>query len=318
MLKNFQYGGQAVIEGFMMRGPKEMAVAVRNPKGEIIVERQTLIPIGERFSLLGRPIFRGAAALFEALVLGIKTLTFSANIALDDEEEGEKLSPLEMVLTVAAAVGLAVLLFVVVPVAAVHYGARYLSPFAQNILEGFVRIVVFLGYVMGISLMKDIQRVFQYHGAEHKVIHAYEAGEDLSRIENIQKYSTLHPRCGTAFLLMVVLLTIFFFTFLGEQSLFWRITSRILLLPLIAGAAYEIIKFASKHMDNKAVYLLILPGLWLQKLTTREPDDLQVEVALRALNEVLPPDEKIDLSESSEENFNNSLVFMEAEQSCGN
>ncbi|NLO90222.1 MAG: DUF1385 domain-containing protein [Clostridia bacterium] len=318
MLKNFQYGGQAVIEGVMMRGPREMAVAVRNPRGEIVVERQTLIPIGERFSLLKRPIFRGVVALFEALVLGIKTLTFSANVALEDEEEDEKLSPLESVLTIAAAVGRAVLLFVVIPVAAVHYGARYFSPFVQNILEGFIRIVVFLGYVLGISVMKDIQRVFQYHGAEHKVIHAYEAGEDLSRIENIQKYSTLHPRCGTAFLLMVVLLTIFFFTFLGEQTLFWRITSRIILLPLIAGVAYEIIKFSSRHMDNKAVCLMILPGLWLQKLTTREPDDHQVEVALRALNEVLPPEEKIDLKENSGENFDSSLVYMEASQPVGN
>ncbi|KUK11140.1 MAG: hypothetical protein XD50_0585 [Clostridia bacterium 41_269] len=309
MLKNFQYGGQAVIEGVMMRGPREMAVAVRDPKGEIIVERQPLIPLGERFSILGRPIFRGIVALFEALVLGIKTLTFSANVAMDDGEEEEKLSTLEMVLTIAVAVGLAVLLFVVVPVAAVHYGARYLSPIAQNILEGFIRIVVFLGYVAGISLMEDIKRVFQYHGAEHKVIHAYEVGEDLSRIENIQKYSTLHPRCGTAFLLMVVILTIFFFSFLGKQSLFLRILSRILLLPLIAGAAYEIIKFASKHTDNKLVYLLILPGLWLQKLTTREPDDLQVEVALRALNEVLPTEKKIHLSSSLHESSCSSFVF---------
>jgi len=295
MLKSFQYGGQAVIEGVMMRGPREVAVAVRKPKGEILVDRRALNPITEKYTLLKRPVLRGVVALFEALVLGIKMLTFSANVVMEEEEE-EDLSPLEIALTVAAAVGLAVLLFVVVPVALAHLGRGYLGPFGQNLLEGLVRIVVLFGYVAGISLMKDIQRVFQYHGAEHKVIHAFEAGEDMSRIDNIQKYSTLHPRCGTAFLLMVVVLTVFFFSFLGSHGLLFRIFSRILLLPLIAGIAYELIKFSAKHADNRLVYLFIIPGLWLQKLTTREPDDSQVEVALLALNEVLPAEEKIKIA----------------------
>jgi uncharacterized protein YqhQ len=204
------------------------------------------------------------------------------------DEDEEELSPFELVLTLGAAIGLTILLFIVLPTVAVHYTDKFLNPFWQNIFEGIIRIAVFLGYVVAISFLKDIQRVYEYHGAEHKVIHAFESGEDLSQMENIQKYSALHPRCGTAFLLIVMVIAIFFFSFLGPMGLFWRIMSRILLLPLIAGVAYEIIKLSSKHTDNRLVNLLILPGLWLQKLTTREPDLSQLEVAVKALKAVLP------------------------------
>ncbi|NLK01015.1 MAG: DUF1385 domain-containing protein [Clostridia bacterium] len=293
MSETIQYGGQAVMEGVMMRGPRKVAVAVRNPRGEIVVEEKTLQPWWEKFPIFKRPILRGFLALIEAMVLGIKMLTFSANISMDEDEE--ELSIFELIITIGAAVGLAVLLFIVLPTVIVHYSGKYLTPFWQNLLEGIIRIVVFLGYVLAISFLKDIRRVFEYHGAEHKVIHAFEAGEDISRVENIQKYSTLHPRCGTAFLLIVMVLTIFFFSFLGSPGLFYRILSRILLLPLIAGAAYEIIKISAKYTDKAFIHLLILPGLWLQKLTTREPDASQLEVAMRALAAVLPPEEKIEI-----------------------
>lgn len=290
MLRSFQYGGQAVIEGVMMRGPSDVAMAVRGPNGDIIIDRQVLRPVQEKYPLLKKPIFRGVVALIDSMVLGIRMLTRSANLAMDEEEED--LSLLELVVTIALAVGLAVLLFIVAPTVAAHFMSRYMGAFGQNLFEGVVRIAVFLGYIAGISVLKDIQRVFQYHGAEHKVIHAYEGGVDLKDVKTVQTFSTLHPRCGTAFLLIVMVFTVFFFSFLGAPALFERIMSRIILLPLIAGVSYEFLKFTAKHDDNVIIKGLIAPGLWLQKLTTREPDDGQVEVAVRALQAVLEQEHK--------------------------
>ena len=282
---SFQYGGQAVIEGVMMRGPRDCAVAVRGPSGDIVIDHRQLNPFQEKYPIFKKPIFRGVWALFDSMVLGIKTLTYSANVAMDEEEE--ELSLWEIVLTIGLAFGLAVLLFVVAPTVAAHFMSGYMGPVGQNIAEGILRILIFLGYVVGISVLKDIQRVFQYHGAEHKVIHAYEAGEELSDVKSIQGYSTLHPRCGTAFLLIVMVLTVFFFSFLNTPGLLARIVSRVLLLPLIAGVSYELLKFTAKHDDSPIVKVLIAPGLWLQKLTTREPDDGMIEVAVKALDAVL-------------------------------
>lgn len=285
----YQYGGQAVIEGVMMRGPKDFAVAVRGPAGDILVDRKHLNPVQERYPILKKPIFRGVVALIDSMVLGIKTLTYSANVAIGEDEE--ELSLTEIILTVGVAFGLTVLLFVVIPTAAAHFLSGFMGTVGQSIAEGILRILIFLGYVVGISLLKDIQRVFQYHGAEHKVIHAYEAGEDLADTESIQRYSTLHPRCGTAFLLIVMVLAIFFFSFLNTPGLTFRIVSRVLLLPLIAGIAYEIIKISAKHGDESVIKAVIAPGLWLQKLTTREPDDGMIEVAVKALDAVLAMEE---------------------------
>jgi uncharacterized protein YqhQ len=290
MLRSFQYGGQAVIEGVMMRGPTDVAVAVRGPNGDIIVEREKLNPVQERYPILKKPVLRGFVALIDSMVLGIRMLTHSANLAMDEEEE--ELSLGELVLSITLAVGLAVVLFIVVPTVAAHFMSGIMGSFGQNIVEGILRIVMFLGYVVVISVFKDIQRVFQYHGAEHKVIHAYEAGVDLDSTEGIQTFSTLHPRCGTAFLLIVIVLTIFFFAFLGSPPLFERVVSRIILLPLIAGVAYEFLKFSAKHQDNFFIRGLIAPGLWLQKLTTREPDDGQIEVAVKALRAVLEQEQE--------------------------
>lgn len=276
-----QYGGQAVIEGVMMRGPHRLAVAVRRPAGDILVESQPFKSWAARHSLFKLPFFRGVVALIESLVLGIRYLSFSANLALEEEEE--ELTPRDLILTVALALLGATAFFVLLPVAVVMFSQRFLPVYGQNILEGALRLGLFLAYVAAISRIKEIQRVFQYHGAEHKVINALEAGEELT-IEKVRAYSTLHPRCGTSFLLLVLVLTIVFFSFLGKGGFLWRLASRIILLPVVAGVAYEIVKFSSRHMNLPLVRLVVAPGLWLQKLTTREPDDGMLEVALKALS----------------------------------
>lgn len=282
---SFQYGGQAVIEGVMMRGPKDVAVAVRKNSGDIILDRQRLVSLAERVPVFKWPLLRGVLALIEALVLGVKVLSWSANQVAEEEEE--ELSKTEITLTVLVAFGLAILLFVIIPTGAAHFLKGLLNPFWQNMVEGLLRIAIFLGYVVLISRMKEIQRVFQYHGAEHKVIHTYEAREELT-VANARKYSTLHPRCGTSFLLMVMVITVFLFSFLHTPGLLWRIGSRIMLLPVVAGLAYEMIKLSGRFAKSRWVGILIAPGLYLQKLTTREPDDNQLEVAIKALQAVLP------------------------------
>lgn len=285
MNKPVQYGGQAVIEGVMMRGPKVSAIAVRLPDGEIEVTHQPIHAWSSR-SFLKFPLIRGFVALVESLVVGTKALTFSANRSVG-EEEGEELGFWEMFLTVAIALGLGLVLFVGLPTGAAHLlQGRVPGVVLQNLLEGVIRLIVFLIYILAISNLKDIQRIFQYHGAEHKAIFAYEAGEELT-VENSRKYSTLHPRCGTSFLLIVVVVSIFVFAFLGLHPLWWRFVSRILLMPLVAGIAYEILKFSARHMDSPLMRVIVAPGLLLQRLTTREPDDAQLEVALAALKGVL-------------------------------
>lgn len=277
-------GGQAVIEGVMMRGPEFVATAVREPSGEISVKTEEVSSITKRYPVLKKPLIRGVVALAESLIIGIKSLSYSAQRA---GEEGEELSDREILLTMLVSLGLAIILFVIIPTAAAKYIHTAISdPVWLNLAEGGLRMLIFLAYVYGISRMKDIQRVFQYHGAEHKTIHAYEAGEALT-VENVQKYTTLHPRCGTAFLLIVMVVSIFMFAFLGWPDLWERILSRIILLPVVAGISYEIIRFSGRS-ENKFVHMAILPGLWLQKITTRQPDDDQVEVAIRALEAVKP------------------------------
>jgi uncharacterized protein YqhQ len=278
-------GGQAVIEGVMMRGPEFIATAVREPSGNIIVQKERLTSITDRYPILKKPMIRGVVALAESLIYGMKALSFSAQAA--GEEEEETLSNKEIAVTMLFSLGLAIVLFVIIPT----YAAKYIHSAVTdsrllNTFEGILRLVIFFLYVWGISLMKDIQRVFQYHGAEHKTIHAYEAGEELT-VENIRKYSCLHPRCGTNFLLIVMVVSIVMFAFLGWPDLWLRILSRIVLLPVVAGIAYEIIRFAGRS-KAKWVACAITPGLWLQKLTTREPSDDQIEVAIAALQAVRP------------------------------
>ncbi len=279
-------GGQAVIEGVMMRGPRLVSTAVREPSGQISVKVDPVSSISDRYPILKKPMLRGVIALGESLVLGLKSLSYSAQKAGDEDEQ---LSDKELVMTILFSLGLAILLFVIIPTAAAKYiDASFTNPILLNLLEGGLRLGIFLVYIYGISRMKDIQRVFKYHGAEHKTIHAYEAGVELT-VENVQKYSTLHPRCGTAFLLIVMVVSIIMFAFLGWPDLWLRILSRVILLPVVAGISYEIIRFAGKS-QNPLVHIAILPGLWLQKITTSQPDDDMVEVAIQALEAVLVED----------------------------
>lgn len=294
MTKKLSVGGQAVIEGVMMRGPGKIAVAVRKPNGEITVDLKDAGSVSDRYPILKKPFLRGVVSLVESLSYGMKALSFSAQASGEEEEGEESMSSLELAGIIAVSVGLAVLLFVVLPTGAMKLLQNEgFSPMVLNLCEGLLRLGIFLLYIWGISRQKDIQRVFQYHGAEHKTIYTYEHGLPL-RVENVRPFSTLHPRCGTNFLMIVMLISIFIFTFLGWPSLWERILSRILLMPVVAGISYEIIRFAGKHMDKPWVRAAILPGLALQKLTTRQPDDDQIEVAIASLKAVLPPEEIIE------------------------
>lgn len=294
MNKKPNVGGQAVIEGVMMRGKTHVAVAVRQPDGEISVDVRPVNSISDRYPILKKPFLRGVVSLVESLVMGMKALAYSAQVSGDEDE---KLDSKEMAMTIAVSAGLAILLFIVIPT----WSMRFLTGITQdhmvlNLAEGVLRMAIFLAYIAGISAMDDIQRVFQYHGAEHKTIYTYEAGLPL-KVENVRPFSTLHPRCGTNFLMIVMLISMFIFTFLGWPSLWERILSRILLMPVIAGVSYELIRYAGAHTDNPLVRIAITPGLLLQKLTTRQPDDSQIEVAIASLKAVVPPE---DLAEEPE------------------
>lgn len=272
----------------MMRGRSLVAVAVRNPRGEIIIHTEPLTAkiYTSRWGQL--PFVRGLGMLWDALGLGIRALLFSADVALDEEGEGEvSFSGPVAWGTVALSLAFGVALFFVLPLLLVGWVDRYIhSALVSNLLEGAVRIAIFLGYLGAIGLLPDIRRTFAYHGAEHKTINAYEEGEPLE-VARIQRHTTAHTRCGTAFLLWVVVVSILLFALLGRPPLLWRVLSRILLLPVIAGISYEMIRFSTRHKENPLVRALVAPSLALQRLTTREPTDDMVEVAIAALKPVL-------------------------------
>jgi hypothetical protein len=295
MEKSFHYGGQAVIEGVMIRGKEGVAISVRQPDGELNVVRQPLASI-YKGRLREMPLIRGIIALVETLVLGTQSLLHSAQVAAA-EEVGEKIPTAILWGTVAVSLALGVALFFMVPL----FTTRYLidpyieSALLSNVLEGLIRIGIFIAYLKVISLIPDIKRVFAYHGAEHKVVNAYEAGVPLE-VESVKKYSTAHARCGTAFLFIVLIVSIFVFALVGQPTLWIRILSRIALIPVIAVISYEIMKFGAGHMNNPIVRVLLAPGLMLQAITTREPDDSQIEAAISALNEVIEIDKTADSS----------------------
>jgi uncharacterized protein YqhQ len=285
-------GGQAVIEGVMMRAPRSLTIAVRKPKGEVIVKRQDLKLASDRFPFLKLPLLRGVISLVEALIYGISALNYSANEALVGEgAKEEELSPWALAGIMIFSLGLGVFLFFILPLYATQLISHWSSWIRRsvlvfNLVDGVLRILVFLLYVVLISSLKDVRRVFEYHGAEHVAIHAYEEGRNLV-VEKAKGLSPLHPRCGTSFLLWVMVISILVFSLLGRDlSLGAKVLSRIFLLPLIAGISYELIKFSGKGKYS-LVDWLVKPGLWLQKITTREPQDDQLEVAIRALLEVL-------------------------------
>ncbi|MDD2620338.1 MAG: DUF1385 domain-containing protein [Syntrophomonadaceae bacterium] len=292
MKQKFQYGGMSVIEGVMMRGPQYTSIAVRKEDGSIETEKEANSDLAVRYPFLKWPFLRGTYMLIDSLVIGIRMLNKSANMSLGEEEE--ELSSGEIFFTGLIAFVMAMLLFVIFPTAIIHYSQQYIGGvWLQNVIEGVIRIAFFLLYVYAISKMEDIARVFMYHGAEHKTISAYEAGKELT-VENIRPYSTLHPRCGTSFMLIVMIVSIVVFALLGEGSLFYRIWSRMAVLPVIAGLGYEFLKFSGKYYKTEWAKILIAPGLALQKLTTREPDDSMLEVAIKALKMVLATDETND------------------------
>jgi uncharacterized protein YqhQ len=286
-------GGQAVLEGVMMRGPSNWAVAVRKPDGEIAEVHQPISSPMARHLVFRLPVIRGVIALGESLAIGFRALAISANYQAQAEgkegEEGEEvvteLTRTQLIFAFTIAIGFAVLLFKVSPALLTDWiGIKRTGWFV--IVEGGIRVTIFVLYLSVISLFPDLRRVFQYHAAEHKAINAYEAGEEL-RPEVVQRFSQIHPRCGTAFLLWVMVIAIFVFAFFGRPAWYWLIATRILLLPLIAGIAYELIRFAGKHQNNRILMSLLAPGMWLQRLTTREPSLDQIEVSIRALKEVL-------------------------------
>lgn len=320
-------GGQAVIEGVMMRGPHKTAVAVRKPDGEIIIDEKETKGIGKWAKV---PIIRGCVSFVSSMVIGVQALMFSAQFFDVEEEEKkpkkekkkdnkkkdknkkeekksksadikekkqeEAIPEWVLYLSVIIAIGMSVGLFIVAPnaIANVFVTNREVNPVIYNFVESIVKIIIFLGYLLLVSRMKDIQRTFEYHGAEHKTIFCYENGEELTP-ENVRKYSRFHPRCGTSFLLFVVVISIIVFSLVGvyENPLI-NMGLRLLLLPLVAGISYEIIKFAGKS-KSKCVTWLNAPGKWLQKFTTREPDDKQIEVAIASLKAVIPENKEDDI-----------------------
>jgi uncharacterized protein YqhQ len=285
-------GGQAVIEGVMIRSPKSMAIAVRRPDGEIVVKKEGLRFFSEKTFIFKVPLVRGVLVLISALILGIQALNYSANQALSDPGGEEDPSPWTMGLTVTVALCFGVFLFFLVPLFLTKW-LRLAIPMISksgilfNLVDGMIRLIIFLVYLWTISLFEEIRRVFQYHGAEHKSIFAFEAGEAL-RIDRVKGFPFLHPRCGTSFLLIVMVVSIIAFALIPHHLPFgYKVASRVVFIPFIAGISYEIIRFVDQKRGSRGIQLFIKPGLWLQKLTAREPTEAQIEVALCALQAVL-------------------------------
>jgi len=288
----------------MMRGASNWSVAIRKPDGDIAQVSRPVRSAMARHWVLRLPIVRGVVALGESLTIGFRALAISANYAAQEErKDGDEkaaeeieteLSRGALIFAFAIAIGFALILFKVTPALITDWIGIEAGWFV--IVEGLIRVTIFVAYLGVISLLPDLRRVFQYHAAEHKAINAYEAGEELEP-ERVQKFSLIHPRCGTAFLLWVMVIAIFVFAFFGRPAWYWLIASRILLLPVIAGLAYELIRFAGKHTDNRIVLTVLAPGLWLQRLTTREPTLDQLEVSIRALREVLALEGRSDPNE---------------------
>lgn len=289
MADTIYYGGQAVVEGVMMRGQKTAVTVVRRPGGDLVSDT---LPLSSIYTgkMRKTPLIRGIIVLIEALVLGIKSLLYSANVSL--EEEGEEVSGWWMWVVVAISLAMSVGLFFIVPL----FLTRLLnisSSLLFNLVDGLIRVTIFIAYLKLMTLVPDIKRVFAYHGAEHKVINAYEAGVPLE-VEAVKEYSKAHTRCGTSFLFAVLILSILVFALIGLHAAWIMVLSRIVLIPVIAAIGYEIIYFGARHISNGLVKAIMTPGLWLQALTTREPDDSQLEVALLALTKVIAADQPVE------------------------
>lgn len=281
-------GGQAVMEGVMMRAPHSYCVAVRRPVGDMVKDQLPVPRVSEKHKLFKYPIFRGMGSLGQSLWLGMKALRFSANAALDDgsgKQEKQEISPWVMTLNLAFSLSFFIFLYKFVPLYLTSVLGKWVPAFQGRILfnltDGLIRIAIFLFFLYLISLWKDIKRVFEYHGAEHKVVFAFESGRPLT-IENAQRFTTFHPRCGTSFLLVVMVVAIFVYAMVPYEGFLMKFVARVVLLPLIAGLSYELIRFAAKH-PRGILAALTAPGLWLQRITTQPPSDDQVAVAIHAL-----------------------------------
>jgi uncharacterized protein YqhQ len=287
------YGGQAVIEGVMMRGTQVCAVAVRSPDQSIVIETQPLGGIYQS-GIAKIPFLRGLLKLWDALVLGMRALTFSANMQVDEEEQ---LEGGQMILTLILSLILGICLFFLLPAGAAYLVERFVhwGAFGSNLLEGLIRLSLLIGYIWAIGFLPDIRRVYGYHAAEHKTINAFEAGAELG-VDIVKQFPREHPRCGTAFLLTVVAFSIFIFTAIGPQSLLERLATRVVFVPVLASLAYEYIRLTAKLMRFSWARPLVLPNLWLQRLTTREPDLQMIEVAIAAFNSMKLQEEKKDIS----------------------
>jgi len=279
--KLVNYGGQAVIEGVLMRGRKTWAIAMRSPDGSIVTRSELLGGVYKSY-IPRIPFLRGLILLWDSLGLGTRALTDSANMQTDQDE---KLEGPALYITLALTLTVAIGIFFLAPAGVGWLTEHFLhwNPWWSNLMEGIIRLLFLVGYIWGIGYMPDIARVFGYHGAEHKTINAYEAGADLTPA-NVANYSVEHPRCGTAFLLTLMVLSLFFFTILGPLPLSWRLISRVVMIPILAGIAYEYLRWTANHINSPFVRLIIKPSLALQHLTTREPDEKMLEVAISAFH----------------------------------
>jgi len=296
-----QIGGQAVIEGVVMRGPEKWALAVRRPCGDMFVSVNPTSTLAQRYPKYNKFLIRGILVLADSLVIGVKSLSISGAISLEEEpparaeagsleltgEEHKALSGAAMAFAMLMALGLFLGLFIVLPAVIAKSLDKYISStVVYNLIEGGIRVAIFVGYLALMGFLPDIRRVFAYHGAEHKVVHTYEAGQPLTP-ESAAGFSTAHMRCGTAFIMIVLILSVLVFSLMGRPALWLRILERLAIIPLVAAFSYEIIKFAGKYEDSRVMKVLMAPGLLLQKLTTRQPDDSQLEVAIEALKAAL-------------------------------
>jgi uncharacterized protein YqhQ len=284
-------GGQAVIEGVMMRSLTGYSVAVRQPDGEVAIRKDKLVSITQKYPFLKIPVLRGSVVLIQSLILGMRALNYSASVSSAGEDGEPEMSNWAIAASMGLAFVVGLALFVLAPLGITNLIRYYLWPemgnFVYNLIDGILRAVIFFGYIVSISLMDEIKRVFQYHGAEHKTVYTFEANEPLT-VENARAKSTLHPRCGTSFLLFVMAISIVVFSLVPSTAHFTvKFGARVVLLPLIAGLAYEVIRFSARHLKNPVCKVLITPGLWLQRITTKEPDDTQLEIAIIALKEAL-------------------------------
>lgn len=283
---HFSYGGQAVIEGVMIRGRKGYATAFRLANGELEVAQQLWVPLTQRHRLLRLPIIRGTPALIDALIVGYRTLIASADVAA----RGEGIKPpsaFHYGLSIAFALVISIGGFVLLPSAVIP--KLHLNPLLLNLIEGAIRFVIFIAFILAVSLMPDMRRVFQYHGAEHKVINAFEATGNYGR-EEAENYGTIHQRCGTSFIFMVLFVGVLVHAVVGWPDWQWRLLSRLLLLPVVAGISYELVKLAGAHKASLVLRFMVAPGMWMQRITTRAPSDDQVEVAISALKGALALD----------------------------